>query len=214
MAEDALAEAVIERYAKAKGLDVEEAKKKLKPVLKAEAKPDKLTEGLLKACDTLGRIKEVGDGAGVETQAMLSKLATAVVSRALTGEGSQGNPVDEGIGEASKYIAKIKMIDRAFGEDESKRMLFNAVISTNILGPIGLLLSSAGAEQFGSTPFESLAGPIAGRFSDFVTALNQVATTGEAKRLIREFLKSIPFVANNPAARRQLEEAILEAIGQ
>ena len=29
--------------------------------------------------------------------------------------------MDEGIGEASKYIAKIKMIDRAFGEDEAKR---------------------------------------------------------------------------------------------
>lgn len=101
-----------------------------------------------------------------------------------------------------------------YGEDESKRMLFNAVIATNLLGPIGLLLSSAGAEKFGSTPYESLSGPIAGRFSDFMTALDQIATTGEAKRLIREFLKSVPFVANNPSARRQLEEAILEAIGQ
>lgn len=96
-----------------------------------------------------------------------------------------------------------------YGEDESLKIMVRAGLSTNILGPIGILLSSAGAEQFGSTPFESLAGPIAGRFSDFVTALNQVATTGEAKRLIREFLKSIPFVANNPAARRQLEETIL-----
>jgi len=121
MSEEALAELIIERYARAKGLDLEDAKKKLKPVLKSEEKPDKLTEGLLRACDTLGRIKEVGEGAGDETRDMLSKLATAVVSRALSGGGSEGDAVDEGIGEASKYIAKIKMIDKAFGEEEAKK---------------------------------------------------------------------------------------------
>jgi len=121
MSEEALAELIIEKYARAKGLDVDEAKKKLKPVLKSEEKPDKLTEGLLKACDTLGRIKEVGEGAGEETRDMLSKLATAVVSRALSGGGSEGDAVDEGIGEASKYIAKIKMIDKAFEGEEAKR---------------------------------------------------------------------------------------------
>jgi len=119
MSEEALAELIIERYARAKGLDVDEAKKKLKPVLKSEEKPDKLTEGLLKACDTLGRIKEVGEGAGEETRDMLSKLATAVVSRALSG-GSETDAVDEGIGEASKYIAKLKMIDKAFEGNETK----------------------------------------------------------------------------------------------
>ncbi len=96
-----------------------------------------------------------------------------------------------------------------YGEDESLKIMVKAGLSTNILGPIGILLSSMQAAKYGSTPFESLAGPLAGRLSAFLTAINEAATEGEVRSLVRELLKTMPLVANNPAARRQLEETIL-----
>jgi len=117
--EDALAEIVVEKYAQAKGLDVEEAKKKYLPILKAKDKSkfDKVSESLMKACSVLGAIKEAGEGAGEPTRDMLSALATSLVSTAITG-GAEGDPVDEGVKDSVRYIAKLKAIEQAFGSSD------------------------------------------------------------------------------------------------
>jgi hypothetical protein len=120
---DPTAEIVIEKYAEGKGIDKEEAKKKLLPVLQEKKKSfDAESQRLLVACDVLGKVREIGKDADQATKDILGKLTLGVVSKAIADKGEDSDPVEEGISEAAKHVAKLKFIDGAFGGDAMKQL--------------------------------------------------------------------------------------------
>jgi hypothetical protein len=118
---DPTAEIVIEKYAESKGIDKEEAKKKLLPIIQKEKKSfDIESQRLLATCNVLGKIREIGKDADQSTKSILGNLALGVVSKAMANK--DGDPVEEGISEAAKHVAKLKFIDGAFGGDAMKQL--------------------------------------------------------------------------------------------
>jgi DNA repair exonuclease SbcCD ATPase subunit len=116
---DDIAELVVERYAESKGIDKEEAKKKLMPVLaaKTESEFDRRVARLSTVIEMLDRLHEISKNSPEESQKQLSSMATALVGTALT---DNSDPIEEAMRDVMKYVAKIKVIDKAFSDSEEK----------------------------------------------------------------------------------------------
>lgn len=133
-----LAEMAIEKYAEAKGLDVKEVKKKWLPILQAEKEKDPFTESLIDACSILGQIKEVGKGLDPETQAILGKLSTVAVTRALNPE--QGGEKDEDE-KFLKMVRRIKFMDHAFTDPDEVTKKIAEKVSQEVAAPLAEALT-------------------------------------------------------------------------
>jgi len=128
-----LAELAIEKYAEAKGLDVKEVKKKWLPILQAEKEKDPFTESLLNACTILGQIKEVGKGLDPATQEMLGQLSSVAVRHALNPQTGGPPDADEKL---INTIKRIKLLDRAFVDDDKLTEAIATKISQEVAAPL------------------------------------------------------------------------------
>ena len=109
---------VVAEYARSKGIPVEEAMQKFLPVLRARSR-NPLVAKALEAAHVLGEISSVTEGADPVTKELLATLAGNVVGRSL---GESGDPVDEAIRDVTKYVAKVKAIDAAFGSGDIEKV--------------------------------------------------------------------------------------------
>lgn len=132
-----LAEMAIEKYAEAKGLDVNEVKKKWLPILQAEKEKDPFTESLINACSVLGQIKEVGKGLDPATQEMLSKLSSLAIQHALN---PQQQPPDEDE-KLVKIIRRLKILDHAFTDEDKLTEEIAEKVSQEVAQPLAQALS-------------------------------------------------------------------------
>jgi hypothetical protein len=128
-----LAEMAIEKYAEAKGLDVETVKKKWLPILQATKEKDPFTKSLTEACAVLGQIKEVSKGLDPETREILGKLSTVAVTKALNPEKESEGDVDEPL---IRTIQRIKMLDNAFTDQEKVTEAIAAKVSAEVAAPL------------------------------------------------------------------------------
>ena len=81
---------------------------------------------------------------------------------------------------------------------------------TGLLGPVQFLIDAARAEQYGSGPVEALMGPIVTRLVSYLEGIAYVLTTDDKKKIVREIVKSIPFISANVGGSR---DRVYEALG-
>jgi hypothetical protein len=137
-----LAELAIEKYAEAKGLDVEAVKKKWLPILQATKEKDPFTKSLTEACSVLGQIKEVSKGLDPETREIMSKLSTVAVTRALNPEEKSSGDEDEPL---IRTIRRIKALDSAFTNPEEATQAIAERVSTEVAAPLAAAIDKLNA---------------------------------------------------------------------
>jgi len=85
-----------------------------------------------------------------------------------------------------------------------------AIERTGLLGPVQFLIDAARAEQYGSGPVEALMGPIVTRLVSYLEGIADVLTKDDKKKIVREIVKSIPFISANVGGSR---DRVYEALG-
>jgi hypothetical protein len=102
--------------------------------------------------------------------------------------------------------------DQDYDDSDSLRLIMNAGKGTMVFGLATPFLDAMNAQQYGTSPTISLLGPVVGKADRLLRAVAAATTDGEIKLLVREAVRSIPFISVNPGARRALEEGILEEL--
>lgn len=102
--------------------------------------------------------------------------------------------------------------DQDYDDDDALRLIMEGGKNTMVFGLGTPILDALSAQQYGTSPTLSLLGPVVSKFDRVMRGIGAATSEGEIKLLVREAVRSIPFISVNPSARRSLEEAILEEL--
>ena len=102
--------------------------------------------------------------------------------------------------------------DEDYPEDELLNRLLDMAKGTMILGIGTPLLDALQAQKYGSSPMLALAGPVVSKVDKLLSAVGAVGSEGEIRPLVREFVRSVPFISVNPGARRVIEDALMDEL--
>lgn len=199
-----LVELTLEKYAAARGLNVEEVKKKWAPALNSTPKKDALTQKLASACSTLASIKEVGKGLDPNTQKVLSELSTLVVTRAL--DKSEEESPDEDA-KLLSLIRRVKVLDHAFEDPDKVSQDIAEKVSKEISGSLAEALTSL-QETLETIAPKVRAEPEAARSPEFLElqqTLENVNTT---------LVKLADKISNDGAPRGEVETDVETMMSQ
>ena len=95
-----------------------------------------------------------------------------------------------------------------FSKLEGNEQLFEAILRTNIFGPIGFVVDSLRAKKYGSSFTTALLGPAASTLEGVGVGAYDYIIDGEPRKISREIANLIPLLRNLPLVRPIKEEVV------